>query len=82
MDRTQHHERAEQLLSDVRKEPDSFLRGLILAEAQVHATLALSAPAETSPPGQEQAPVERIVPAAPARERIIIPAAPASEITL
>ena len=54
MDRTQHHERAEQLLSDARKEPDSFRRSLILAEAQVHATLALSAPVQKGPPGPGQ----------------------------
>jgi hypothetical protein len=54
MNRTQHHDKAEELLSDARTEPDSFRRRLILAEAQVHATLALSAPAGTSPPGREQ----------------------------
>ena len=51
MDRTQHHEKAEQLLSDAREEPDSIRRSLILAEAQVHATLALSAPGGASLPG-------------------------------
>jgi hypothetical protein len=54
MNRTQHHDKAEELLSDARKEPDSFRRHLILAEAQVHATLALSAPAERRP-GQDEA---------------------------
>jgi hypothetical protein len=54
MDRTQHHERAEQLLSDAGEEPDSFRRGQILAEAQVHATLALTAAPGTSPPGPGQ----------------------------
>ena len=53
MNRTQHHERAEQLLLDARTEQDS-IRRLILAEAQVHATLALSAPPGASPPGRGQ----------------------------
>ena len=39
---SEHHETADQLVSDARKEPDSFRRRLILAEAQVHATLALA----------------------------------------
>jgi hypothetical protein len=50
MNRTQHHEKAEQLLADARKEPDDTRRGQILAEAQVHATLALSAAPGTIPP--------------------------------
>ena len=54
MSRTQHHDRAKELLSDARTEPDSFRRRLILAEAQVHATLALSAPAGKDPPGPGQ----------------------------
>jgi hypothetical protein len=49
-----HHEKAEQLLSAAGKEPNSISRSLLLAEAQVHATLALSAPAE-SMPGQDEA---------------------------
>jgi hypothetical protein len=54
MNRTQHHEKAEQLLSDAHGERDSIRRSQILAEAQVHATLALSAPAGERPPGREQ----------------------------
>ena len=51
MNRAGHHQRAEQLLADARNEPNSVSRTLILAEAQVHATLALSAPAGEGPPG-------------------------------
>ena len=47
----EHHAKAEQLLEQARTEQDSIRRHLILAEAQVHATLALSAPARTSLPG-------------------------------
>jgi hypothetical protein len=54
MNRTQHYERAEELLLDARTEPDGFRRRLILAEAQVHATLALSAPAGKGSPGPGQ----------------------------
>ena len=50
-----HHARAEQLLDQAHAEQDSIRRGLILAEAQVHATLALSAPADKGPPGPGQA---------------------------
>jgi hypothetical protein len=49
-----HHANAEQLLERARAEQDSIRRHLILAEAQVHATLALGAPAERSP-GQDEA---------------------------
>jgi hypothetical protein len=38
-----HHEKAEQLLSAAGKEPNSTSRSLLLAEAQVHATLAVAA---------------------------------------
>ena len=41
-ERADHHREAERLLSEARKEQDSIRRSLILAEAQVHATLALS----------------------------------------
>jgi hypothetical protein len=47
----EHYEEAERLLALAREEPDSISRHLILAEAQVHATLALSAPAGKGPPG-------------------------------
>ena len=46
-----HHAKAEQLLEQARTENDSIRRSLVLAEAQVHATLALSAEPGTSPPG-------------------------------
>jgi hypothetical protein len=54
---TEHHAKAEQLLDQAQAEQDSFRRGQILAEAQVHATLALSAPAGKGPagPGQDRA---------------------------
>ena len=54
MDKQEHHHEAERLLSEAPKEQDSIRRGLILAEAQVHATLALSAAPGTSPPGPGQ----------------------------
>jgi hypothetical protein len=54
MNRTQHYERAEQLLEEAHTTHDQISRRLILAEAQVHATLALSAAPGTSPPGQGQ----------------------------
>jgi hypothetical protein len=47
----EHHAKAEQLLGQARGTPDQISRREILAEAQVHATLALSAPAENGPPG-------------------------------
>jgi hypothetical protein len=51
----EHHAKAEQLLEQAHAEQDSIRRHLILAEAQVHATLALSAPADEPPsPGQTQ----------------------------
>ena len=50
----EHHAKAEQLLDQAQAEPDSIRRTQILAEAQVHAILALSAPAERSP-GQDEA---------------------------
>lgn len=46
-----HHAKAEELLDQAHAEQDGTRRGLILAEAQVHATLALGAPAGTGPPG-------------------------------
>jgi hypothetical protein len=54
---TEHHEEAERLLALARTEQDSIRRSLILAEAQVHAALALSAPAGKGPadPGQDRA---------------------------
>ena len=51
----EHYEEAERLLALARREQDSIRRGLILAEAQVHATLALSAPAGKDPPGPGEA---------------------------
>jgi hypothetical protein len=53
----EHHTKAEQLLEQARTERDSIRRGLILAEAQVHATLALGDPGEMGPAssGQDQA---------------------------
>ena len=53
MNRSEHHAKAEQLLEQARTENDSIRRSLILAEAQVHAALALSAEPGTSPPGPE-----------------------------
>jgi hypothetical protein len=50
----EHHAKAEQLLDQAHAEQDSVRRHLILAEAQVHATLALSAPAGKGPPGPGQ----------------------------
>jgi hypothetical protein len=54
MDRSEHHGEAERLLAEARREQDGIRRRLILAEAQVHATLALSAPAGKDPPGPGQ----------------------------
>jgi hypothetical protein len=54
MNRADHHAKAEQLLEQARTTPDQISRSEILAEAQVHATLALSAPAGTGPPGPGQ----------------------------
>jgi hypothetical protein len=53
----EHYEEAERLLALLRTEQDSIRRHLILAEAQVHATLALSASAGEGPagPGQDRA---------------------------
>jgi hypothetical protein len=51
MNRADHHAKAEQLLEQARTTPDQISRSEILAEAQVHATLALSAPAGEGPPG-------------------------------
>src|SRR5215467_12096575 len=50
----EHHARAEELLEQARTTPDQISRLEILAEAQVHATLALSAQAGEGPPGQGQ----------------------------
>ena len=55
MNRADHHAKAEQLLEKARTTPDQISRSEILAEAQVHATLALSAATRTSPPGPGQA---------------------------
>jgi hypothetical protein len=51
---SEHHATAEQMLDLAHAEQDSTRRGQILAEAQVHATLALSAPAEIGL-GQDEA---------------------------
>ena len=49
-----HHAKAEELLGQARTAQDQVSLSLILAEAQVHATLALSAEPGTSPPGPGQ----------------------------
>ena len=49
-----HYTKAEKLLKRARTEPDSILRSVILAEAQVHATLALGDPGEISQPSPVQ----------------------------
>jgi hypothetical protein len=55
MNKSEHHAKAEQLLEEAaRTGPDQISRSQLLAEAQVHAILALSAPAEESPPGTGQ----------------------------
>ena len=48
MNRAEHHDAAERLLEQARTEQDSIRRSQILAEAQVHATLAAGAAPETS----------------------------------
>ena len=48
MDRADHHQEAERLLSEAHEEHDSIRRSQILAEAQAHATLALSTLPELS----------------------------------
>jgi hypothetical protein len=52
----EHYEETERLLALARTEQDSIRRGLILAEAQVHATVALSAPAGEGPAGPRTGP--------------------------
>ena len=47
----EHHAKAEELLEQARATPDQISRSEILAEAQVHATLAPSAGTGTPPPG-------------------------------
>jgi hypothetical protein len=54
----EHHARAEQLLEEAHATQDQISRRLILAEAQVHATLALSAP-DGNRPATPQADVGR-----------------------
>jgi len=61
MNRADHHHEAERLLSEASKEQDSIRRGLILSEAQVHATLAL-ADAGGQPSPQQTRPVRDIKP--------------------
>jgi hypothetical protein len=56
MNGADHRAQAEQLLEQARSEQDSTRRHLILAEAQVHATLAPSAPPGTNPPGRDDRP--------------------------
>jgi hypothetical protein len=51
MNRSEHRREAERLLAEAGREQDSIRRGLILAEAQIHAILALSAAAGVDPPG-------------------------------
>jgi hypothetical protein len=51
MNRTQHHAKAEELLEQAHATPDQISRSEILAEAQVHATLVLSAITGTARPG-------------------------------
>lgn len=50
----EHHAKAEQLLEQAHTAQDQISRSQLLAEAQVHATLALSVAPGTSPPGQGQ----------------------------
>ena len=50
----EHRAKAEQLLEDAHAAGDQISRGLFLAEAQVHATLALTAAPGTGPPGPGQ----------------------------
>jgi hypothetical protein len=52
---SEHRAKAEQLLEEAHTTHDQISRSLILAEAQVHATLALSAPAGDGPPSPGQA---------------------------
>jgi hypothetical protein len=59
MKRADHHREAERLLSEARTEQDSIRRRLILAEAQVHATLALGVPTEMGPASREEAKADR-----------------------
>jgi hypothetical protein len=54
MNRTQHRAKAEHLLEEAHTTHDQISRSLIPAEAQVHATLALSAPPGASPPSRGQ----------------------------
>lgn len=54
MNRAQHHAKAEKLLDQAHDAGDQISRSLLLAEAQVHATLALTAAAGSNPPGQGQ----------------------------
>jgi hypothetical protein len=54
MDKQEHHREAERFLERAHTERDQISRSQLLAEAQVHATLALSAAPDTSPPGQGQ----------------------------
>ena len=44
MNRSEHHREADSLLAKARTTEDALYRGMLLAEAQVHATLALGAP--------------------------------------
>jgi hypothetical protein len=64
MNRADHHHEADRLLSEARKEQDGLRRSQILAEAQVHATLALIAAPATIPsgPGQPEISLEELVP--------------------
>ena len=57
MNRAEHRAKAEQLLDQARDAGDQISRSLLLAEAQVHATLALGDPGEMGPagPGKDQA---------------------------
>ena len=64
MNRTQHYERAEQLLEEAHTTHDQISRRLILAEAQVHATLALGA-ADGQPSPPQTPPVRDIEPRDP-----------------
>ena len=50
----EHHAKAEELLKQLPADHDSIRRSLILAEAQVHATLALRDPGEMGPASPEQ----------------------------
>lgn len=54
MNGAEHHDAADRLLLEARTVQDGLRRSQILAEAQVHATLALSAAPATRPRSEEK----------------------------